>query len=69
MTFAIEPMINMGGEDTVTLSDDWTVVTQDRRPSAHYEHVVLVTDGDPEVLTWRERTNPPLALKLDRTVA
>jgi methionyl aminopeptidase len=69
MTFAIEPMINMGVEDTITLSDDWTVVTQDRKPSAHYEHVVLVTDGDPEVLTWRERTNLPLLPKLDRTVA
>lgn len=69
MTFAIEPMINMGVEDTTTLADDWTVVTVDRKPSAHYEHVVLITNGDPEVLTWRERTNAPLTQPLDRTVA
>jgi methionyl aminopeptidase len=69
MTFAIEPMINMGVEETITLEDDWTVVTQDRKPSAHYEHVVLVTGGEPEILTWRERTNPPLVQPLNRTVA
>ncbi len=69
MTFAIEPMINMGVEETVTLADGWTVVTLDRKPSAHYEHVVLVTDGEPEVLTARPRTNPPLSPILDRTVA
>ena len=58
MTLAIEPMINLGSAKTRTLSDGWTVITQDRKPSAHYEHVVLITTGDPEVLTWRERMFP-----------
>ena len=69
MTFAIEPMINMGAPETRTLEDGWTVISMDRKPSAHYEHVVLVTSGEPEVLTWRERTNPPLTQPLNRTVA
>jgi methionyl aminopeptidase len=55
---AIEPMINLGLAATKTLSDKWTVVTRDRQPSAHFEHVVLVTKGEPEVLTWRERMFP-----------
>lgn len=69
MTLAIEPMINLGGEKTRTLEDGWTVVTADHKPSAHYEHVVLVTHGEPEVLTWRERVNPPLMQPLTRAVA
>ena len=58
MTLAIEPMVNLGTAKTRTLSDGWTVITQDRKPSAHFEHVVLITTGDPEVLTWRERMFP-----------
>ncbi|MEZ0273959.1 MAG: type I methionyl aminopeptidase, partial [Roseimicrobium sp.] len=69
MTLAVEPMINLGTEETVTLDDEWTVVTADRKASAHYEHVVLVTTGDPEILTWRERINPPLTDPLNHTVA
>jgi methionyl aminopeptidase len=69
MTLAVEPMINMGTEQTKILADGWTVITADGKPSAHYEHVVLVTSGEPEVLTWRPRTNPPLCQPLDRTVA
>ena len=69
MSIAIEPMINLGVEQTETLKDGWTVVTMDRKPSAHYEHVVLITDGEPEVLTWRERTNAPLTQPLTRAVA
>jgi methionyl aminopeptidase len=69
MTLAVEPMINLGTEETVTLDDEWTVVTADRKASAHYEHVVLVTTGEPEVLTWRERINPPLMQPLNHTVA
>ena len=69
MTLAVEPMINMGMEDTRTLEDEWTVITTDRKPSAHYEHVVLITKGEPEVLTLRERLNPPLTQPLDRSVA
>ncbi|TXI00062.1 MAG: type I methionyl aminopeptidase [Rhizobium sp.] len=56
MTLAIEPMVNMGTARVKLLSDKWTVVTQDGRPSAHFEHTVLVTDGDPEVLTWPRKT-------------
>ncbi len=51
MTIAIEPMLNLGGDDVHTLEDDWTVVTNDGRPSAHFEHTVHVTDGEPEILT------------------
>ncbi len=51
MVFAIEPMLNIGGSDIVTLRDGWTVVTRDRQLSAHFEHTVLITDGEAEVLT------------------
>jgi methionyl aminopeptidase len=55
MTLAIEPMINLGGEGVRILEDGWTVVTSDGKPSAHFEHTILVTENEPEVLTW-----PPL---------
>lgn len=58
MTLAIEPMINLGGEKTRILADGWTVIATDRKPSAHYEHVVLVTEGEPEILTARHRMFP-----------
>jgi len=51
MVLAIEPMVNMGGFEVVVLDDGWTVVTVDGQPSAHFEHTVLITDGEPEVLT------------------
>jgi methionyl aminopeptidase len=51
MTLAIEPMINMGTGDVDWLDDDWTVVTADGSLSAHYENTILVTDGEPEILT------------------
>lgn len=51
MTLAIEPMINMGRYDVEWLDDDWTVVAEDGLPSAHYENTVLITEGDPEILT------------------
>lgn len=51
MTFAIEPMINMGRADVVWCDDEWTVVTDDGSLSAHYENTVLITDGDPEILS------------------
>lgn len=51
MTLAIEPMINMGRPDVAWLDDDWTVVTQDDSWSAHYENTVLITAGEPELLT------------------
>lgn len=51
MTLAIEPMINMGRADVEWLSDDWTVVAEDGLPSAHYENTILITEGEPEILT------------------
>lgn len=51
MTLAIEPMINEGRYDVEWLEDDWTVVTEDGSLSAHYENTILVTDGEPEILT------------------
>lgn len=51
MTLAIEPMINMGRPEVCWLDDDWTVVTEDGSVSAHYENTVLITDGEPEILT------------------
>ena len=56
MILAIEPMVNMGKAGIKMLDDDWTVVTADGKQSAHFEHTVLITDGEPEILTWRERT-------------
>ena len=55
MTLAIEPMVNMGAADVKVLGDNWTVVTADGKPSAHFEHTVLITKGAPEILTWREK--------------
>ena len=51
MTLAIEPMINCGTPDVEVLADDWTVVTVDRKISAHFEHTVAITEGEPEILT------------------
>jgi len=58
MVLAIEPMVNAGSEEVLILKDGWTVVTKDRSLSAHFEHSVLVTEGDPEILTPRERSFP-----------
>jgi len=51
MTLAIEPMIALGRGDVDWLDDDWTVVTEDRSPAAHYENTILITDGEPEILS------------------
>jgi methionyl aminopeptidase len=51
MTLAIEPMITMGRPDVVWLDDDWTVVTEDGSWAAHYENTILITEGEPEILT------------------
>jgi hypothetical protein len=51
MTFAIEPMINLGTHKVEVLDDDWTVVTKDGLPSAHYENTILITDSEPEILS------------------
>ena len=54
MTLAIEPMINAGTWEVCWLDDDWTVVSEDGSLSAHYENTVLITDGEPEILTLRK---------------
>jgi methionyl aminopeptidase len=64
MTLAIEPMVNAGLPAVRILDDGWTVITEDRKPSAHFEHTVLVTDGEPEILTWRPREALPEMLGL-----
>ena len=51
MTIAIEPMLNLGGDDVDVLEDGWTVVTKDKKASAHFEHTVHVTDDGAEILT------------------
>jgi len=51
LTIAIEPMINMGTERVVQADDNWTIVTYDGKPSAHFEHDVAVVNGQPEVLS------------------
>lgn len=51
VTLAVEPMINMGRADVEWLADNWTVVAEDGLPSAHYENTILITDGEPEILT------------------
>jgi methionyl aminopeptidase len=51
MTLAIEPMINLGTHMVRVLDDNWTAVTLDGKPSAHYEHTIVVTDDEPIILT------------------
>ena len=51
MTLAIEPMITMGRPEVCWLDDDWTVVTEDGSLAAHYENTILITEGEPEILT------------------
>jgi methionyl aminopeptidase len=51
MVFAVEPMVNAGGPETVLLDDGWSVVTADGSLSAHFEHTIAVTDDGPDVLT------------------
>ena len=55
MILAIEPMVNLGTGRVRILEDGWTVITEDRLPSAHFEHTVLITDGEPELLTYRPK--------------
>jgi methionyl aminopeptidase len=51
MTLAIEPMVNEGSPEVRILKDGWTAVTADGKDSAHFEHVILITEGEPEILT------------------
>ncbi len=54
MTIAIEPMVNLGHWKTRLMDDQWTVVTEDGSLSAHFEHTIAITDGEPEILTRHE---------------
>ena len=54
MTIAVEPMVNVGGYEVRVLDNGWTVVTADGSLSAHYENSLLVTDGEPEILTFAD---------------
>jgi methionyl aminopeptidase len=60
MTLAIEPMVNAGLPAVKILNDGWTVVTLDGSLSAHFEHTVLITESEPEILTWPERMESKL---------
>ena len=51
MTIAVEPMVNAGGFETKCLSDGWTVKSKDGSLACHYENTILITDGEPELLT------------------
>ena len=63
MTLAIEPMVNAGKPEIRILNDNWTVITKDGSLSAHFEHTVLITEAEPEILTCCEKT--PLKLKAE----
>ncbi|MBI3879061.1 MAG: type I methionyl aminopeptidase [Verrucomicrobia bacterium] len=56
MTIAIEPMVNAGMPEVKILKDGWTVITVDGKPSAHFEHTILITEGEPEILTCEAKT-------------
>ncbi len=60
MTLAIEPMVNAGRPEVRILEDGWTVVTADGLPSAHFEHTILITESEPEILTCPEKTQSKL---------
>ena len=51
MTFAIEPMVNLGVAEILTLEDKWTIITADRKWSSHYENTVFITADGPKILT------------------
>jgi len=59
MVFAIEPMVNAGTYNVQVLKDDWTVVTADRKPSAHFEHSIAATEDGPFVLSAFQESNLP----------
>lgn len=56
MVLAIEPMLNLGSQEVEVLKDGWTVVTKDRKPSAHFEHTVAITAEGPEILTCLKKS-------------
>ena len=54
LVVAIEPMINLGTKDILQLDDGWTIITKDKKPSAHFEHNVAIIDGKPDILSTFE---------------
>ena len=64
MTLAVEPMINLGTPDVLWMDDDWTVISEDKSLSAHYENTILITEGTPELLTLTESEKAAGALDL-----
>ena len=65
MVVAIEPMINMGTKNIKTLKDNWTIVTADKKPSAHFEHNVALVNGKPELLSTFQYIYDVLGIKSD----
>jgi methionyl aminopeptidase len=63
MTLAVEPMVNAGRPEVQVLNDGWTVISKDGSLSAHFEHTILITDTEPEILTCRAKT--PSKLKAE----
>ncbi len=63
LVIAIEPMINMGTEKIISLPDGWTILTADKKPSAHFEHDVAIVDGKPDVLSTFKYVEEALANK------
>ena len=65
MTIAIEPMINLGTHKVKQLKDGWTIVTQDGKPSAHFEHNIALVNGKPELLSTFSYVYEALGIKSD----
>ncbi|HLW13988.1 MAG TPA: M24 family metallopeptidase, partial [Flavobacteriaceae bacterium] len=65
MVIAIEPMVNMGTRRILQLPDGWTILTADRKPSAHFEHNVALVDGKPELLSTFQYIYEALGIKSD----
>ena len=67
LVIAIEPMVNLGVKDVVQLNDGWTIVTRDRKPSAHYEHTIAVTSKGPDILSDHMRIEEEIKKNINLT--
>ncbi|GIR50568.1 MAG: hypothetical protein CM15mP59_3100 [Flavobacteriaceae bacterium] len=65
MVVALEPMINMGTHKVNQLKDGWTILTADRKPSAHFEHNIAIVDGKPELLSTFDYVYQALGIQSD----
>jgi len=63
LVIAIEPMINMGTKNVLQMNDGWTIISADKKPSAHFEHDVAVVNGKPEILSTFKYVEEALAAK------